>query len=248
MTASYPDVRSRLIVALDVSSRDDALRLIEKLRGTVGMVKVGLQLFSAEGPTLVREIVALGEKVFLDLKFHDIPNTVAGAVRSAANLGVSILNVHAQGGTEMMEAAALAISTPVDATDGGLPTIEGPAVLGVTLLTSLGESDLAEIGLSSGPEQNVVRLARLARNAGLDGVVASPREIRIIREQVASEGFIVLVPGIRPSWSAAVGDQKRVATPAQAIRDGADYIVIGRPITNDPDPRSAALRILEEIS
>jgi orotidine-5'-phosphate decarboxylase len=240
-------LKERLVVALDVPDRARALRLVEQLSGSVGMFKIGNRLFTAEGPQLVREIVAAGERVFLDLKFHDIPNTVAGAVESAARLGVSILNVHTLGGSEMMRAAAHA------AGERGVLWITRPAVLGVTVLTSMDKADLADIGVTSELGSQVVRLAALARDSGLDGIVASPHEIRLIRECITAERFIILTPGIRPAWTGEVngfkkGDQKRVATPRDAIRDGADFIVVGRPITDDPDPSAAAERILEEIS
>jgi orotidine-5'-phosphate decarboxylase len=234
-------IKDRLVVALDVEDRASALGLVEQLSGMVGMFKVGSQLFTAEGPQLVREIVTAGERVFLDLKFHDIPNTVAGAVEAAARLGVSILNVHTLGGSEMMRAAAHAVG------DRGLMWITRPAVLGVTVLTSMDKADLDDIGVKSDVARQVVRLAALARDSGLDGIVASPHEIRLIREEIAAERFIILTPGIRPAWSAR-GDQKRIATPADALGDGADLIVIGRAITEHPEPRAAAERILEEIS
>jgi orotidine-5'-phosphate decarboxylase len=234
-------VKDRLIVALDVPDRDRALRLVEQLSGAVGMFKIGSQLFTAEGPQLVREVVGSGERVFLDLKFHDIPNTVAGAVESTARLGVSILNVHTLGGSEMMRAAAHAVG------DRGLMWITRPAVLGVTVLTSMDRADLADVGITSDLRAEVVRLATLARDSGLDGIVASPHEIRLIRECITAERFIILTPGIRPEWSEQ-RDQKRIAAPADAIREGADFIVIGRAITDSPDPRAAADRILEEIS
>jgi len=234
-------IKDRLIVALDVPDRDRALRLVDQLSGAVGMFKIGSQLFTAEGPQLVREVVASGERVFLDLKFHDIPNTVAGAVESTARLGVSILNVHTLGGSEMMRAAAHAVG------DRGLLWITRPAVLGVTVLTSMDRADLADVGIASDLRAEVVRLATLARDSGLDGIVASPHEIRLIRECITAERFIILTPGIRPAWSDK-RDQKRIATTADAMRDGADYIVIGRAITDNPDPRAAADRILEEIS
>lgn len=233
--------KDRLIVALDVPDRASALNLVEQLSGLVGMFKIGSQLFTAEGPDLVREIVRGGEKVFLDLKFHDIPNTVAGAVESAARLGVSILNVHTLGGSEMMRAAAHAVG------DRGLLWITRPAVLGVTVLTSMDKADLADVGIPSDLSAEVVRLATLAQDSGLDGIVASPHEIRLIRECITAERFIILTPGIRPLWSSK-GDQKRIATPADAIRDGADFLVIGRAITDNDNPRAAAERILEEIS
>ena len=233
--------KDRLIVALDVPDRASALTLVEHLSGLVGMFKIGSQLFTAEGPDLVREIVRGGEKVFLDLKFHDIPNTVAGAVESAARLGVSILNVHTLGGSEMMRAAAHAVG------DRGLLWITRPAVLGVTVLTSMDKADLADVGIPSDLSAEVVRLATLAQDSGLDGIVASPHEIRLIRECIKAERFIILTPGIRPAWSSK-GDQKRIATPADAIRDGADFLVIGRAITDSDNPRTAAERILEEIN
>jgi orotidine-5'-phosphate decarboxylase len=233
-------VKDRLVVALDVPDRDSALRLVERLSGAVGMFKIGSQLFTAEGPALVREITSSGERVFLDLKFHDIPNTVAGAVESTARLGVSMLNVHTLGGSEMMRAAAHAVG------ERGLLWITRPAVLGVTVLTSMDKADLADVGITSELTTEVVRLAALARDSGLDGIVASPHEIRLIRECITAERFIILTPGIRPGWSEP-GDQKRVATPADAIRDGADFIVIGRAITDSANPRVAVERILEEI-
>ena len=233
-------MKDRIVVALDVPGRDRALRLVEQLSGLVGMFKIGSQLFTAEGPDLVREIVGAGERVFLDLKFHDIPNTVATAAESAARLGVSIFNVHALGGAEMMRAAAHAVK------DRGILWMTRPAVLGVTVLTSMDESNLAEVGVNTDMNSEVVRLATLARDSGLDGVVASPREIRLIREFVASEGFIILTPGIRPAGT-ATGDQKRIATPLDAIRDGADFLVIGRAITSSDNPRAVVQRLLEEI-
>jgi orotidine-5'-phosphate decarboxylase len=236
------NIKDRLIIALDVPGRDDALRLVESLAGAVGMFKFGSQLFTAEGPQLVREIVSSGERVFLDLKFHDIPNTVAGAVESAARLGVSILNVHTLGGSEMMRAAGHAVG------DRGLLWITRPAVLGVTVLTSMDKADLADVGITSELSSEVVRLATLARDSGLDGIVASPHEIRLIRECITAERFIILTPGIRPEWGASKGDQKRIATPAAAIRDGADFLVIGRAVTDSPDPRGAVARILDDIS
>jgi orotidine-5'-phosphate decarboxylase len=237
MTNTPINAKDKIVVALDVPDRDSALALVEKLSGLVGMFKIGKQLFTAAGPSLVREIIAAGEKVFLDLKYHDIPNTVAGAAQSAATLGVSIFNIHTLGGSEMMRAA-------VQATQN-LQT--RPAVLGVTVLTSMNDASLAEVGIPYKADEMVIRLATLARDAGLNGVVASAKEIRLIREKVASENFIILTPGIRPVWSAS-GDQKRIATPADALRDGADFIVIGRAITDGNDPRANAERVLEEVS
>lgn len=244
MKNNLPNITSakdRVVVALDVADRDGALRLVEQLSGMVGMFKIGSQLFTAEGPGLVREIVEAGERVFLDLKFHDIPNTVAGAARSAARLGVSIFNVHALGGVDAMRAATRAVA------DRDILWITRPAVLGVTVLTSMDEENLADVGIRYDVSAEVVRLASLACDAGLDGVVASPREIGLIREYVAREGFIIMAPGIRPAWSES-NDQKRIATPLDAIREGADFIVVGRAITGSHHPRTAAERILEEIS
>ena len=233
------EVKDRIIIALDYPDRASALRLVEQVSGLVGMFKIGLQLFTAEGPGLVREIIEAGERVFLDLKFHDIPNTAGGAARSAARLGVSIFNLHVLGGGEMMRAAARAVA------DSAEPSSR-PLLLGVTVLTSMDAANLSDVGIDSEVESEVVRLATLARDSGLDGVVASPREIRLIRERVASERFIILAPGIRPEWSEA-GDQKRVATPSQALKAGADYIVIGRAVTASEEPRGAVSRILDEV-
>jgi orotidine-5'-phosphate decarboxylase len=237
MFSATDHVKDRLIVALDFSGRDRALVLVERLSGLVGMFKVGMQLFTAEGPRFVRELIEAGERVFLDLKFHDIPNTVAGAAQASAALGVSMFNVHALGGSEMMRAAIFATSRCSG---------ERPKVLAVTLLTSIDEPALSELGIAPDANSEVVRLAQLARDSGLDGVIASPREVKLIRERVAPERFIILTPGVRPKWAES-GDQRRIATPADAMRDGADFIVIGRPITASSDPRSAAERVLEEI-
>jgi orotidine-5'-phosphate decarboxylase len=236
MLDNQTSAKDKLIVALDVPSRDRALVLIERLSGLVGMFKVGMQLFAAEGPQFVRELVEAGERIFLDLKFHDIPNTVAGAAEQAVALGVSMFDLHALGGSEMMRAAVFASRR----------ASKPPKVLAVTLLTSINDATLGELGIGPDVNSEVIRLAQLASDSGLDGVVASVREIGLIREQVAKEGFIVLTPGVRPEWAGG-GDQKRVATPADAMRDGADFIVIGRPITASADPRAAAERVLEEI-
>ena len=230
----------QLLVALDVESGARAVALARSLRDIAGGFKIGSRLFTLEGPGLVRQLVDSGVNVFLDLKFHDIPNTVASAAESASRLGVSIFNVHALGGGEMMRAAADSVK------DRGILWMTRPAVLGVTVLTSMDESNLAEVGVNTDMNSEVVRLATLARDSGLDGVVASPREIRLIREFVASEGFIILTPGIRPAGS-ATGDQKRTATPLDAIRDGADFLVIGRAITSSDNPRAVAQRLLDEI-
>jgi orotidine-5'-phosphate decarboxylase len=232
--------RERLVVALDVETGARALDLVETLRGAVGMFKVGKQLFTAEGPDLVRRIVALGERVFLDLKYHDIPATVAKASIEATRLGVSVFNVHASGGREMLRETSRAVAEYTAA-----ERIERPLVLAVTVLTSLDDDLLAEVGVDGGASAQVVRLARLARECGIDGVVASPLEIEVIRREVASKGFVVLTPGVRPEGEAK-GDQRRVATPGAAVAAGADFIVVGRPITGAPDPRAAAEAIVAE--
>jgi orotidine-5'-phosphate decarboxylase len=225
--------RDRLIVALDVPDAEAARALVDRLAGRVGMFKVGSQLFTVAGPELVREIVARGEKVFLDLKFHDIPNTVAGAVSSASRLGVSLLDVHGLGGRAMLEAAA-----------GALPAM-GTRLLAVTILTSHGDESLDEIGVSASVADSVRRLALLARDAGLDGVVASPHEVALLREACGPD-FLIVAPGIRPPGAAAF-DQARPATPATALRHGADYLVVGRPIVAAVDPAAAADAIVREM-
>jgi orotidine-5'-phosphate decarboxylase len=232
--------RDKLIVALDLPSAAAAAHMAEKLRGRAGMFKVGSELFTAEGPVLVHYLVANDIKVFLDLKFHDIPNTVRAAAREATRMGVSLLNVHAAGGRAMMAAAAESAREA-----SGALRIPRPLVLGVTVLTSLASEDLREIGIESGPEDTVERLARLAQSAGLDGVVASPREIAAIR-RACGPGFVIVTPGIRPA-TAEANDQARIATPASAIQAGADFLVVGRPITAAPDPAAATEAIVTEM-
>jgi orotidine-5'-phosphate decarboxylase len=231
----------KLIVALDVETASQARQLVNALRGIAGMFKIGPQLFTASGPTLVREIVDSGERVFLDLKFHDIPNTVAAAGVEATRLGVSMFNLHAAGGSEMMRRTATAVADC--AASEGIPR---PLILGVTLLTSADADTLAEIGFGSEPATFVQRLALLAEASGLDGVVASPREVRIVRSAVKKPDFVVVTPGVRPSGS-VLFDQKRVTTPNDAVMAGADYIVVGRPILDAPDPALAAQQIIEEL-
>lgn len=235
------DDRNKLIVALDVESAAEARRLVNTLRGVVGMFKIGSQLFTAAGPALVREIVESGERVFLDLKFHDIPNTVATAGVEAARLGVSIFNVHAAGGSEMMRRTVAAVAETVD-----LEKLQRPAIIAVTVLTSSNSNTLREIGLSDDVHDVVRSLALLAEASGLDGVVASPLELGIVRSAVKKPGFIVVTPGVRPAGSAR-GDQKRVTTPREAILAGADYLVVGRPILESPDPARAAQAIIDEM-
>ncbi len=239
---SMPDstARAKLIVALDLPTSDAALRLVEKLHGHVGMFKVGSELFTAEGPVLARYLVASGERVFLDLKFHDIPNTVLSAARQAAQMGVGIFNVHASGGRKMMEAALEGVREAAPTRDG-----TKPLVLAVTVLTSMEGADLEEIGFGGSPEDSVIRLAQLTQRAGLDGVVASAREISAIR-RACGPRFVILTPGIRPA-AAASNDQARISTPEAAMRAGCDYLVIGRPITGAADPAAAADAIVAEM-
>jgi orotidine-5'-phosphate decarboxylase len=282
-------MRDKLIVALDLPSGNAATRMAERLKGHVGMFKVGSELFTAEGPVVVRYLVTTGHRVFLDLKFHDIPNTVRAAAREAAELGVSMVNVHASGGRKMMEAAlegarslagegrgrqnrpaaqsllaagrGPALPDPPMGNAGrpqGPPLQTGPKVLAVTVLTSLESQDLEELGISGTPVEAVIRLARLAQSAGLDGVVASAREISALR-QACGPDFLIVTPGIRPAsarqsvsrgmpgGAAAADDQARVATPASAIAAGADYLVVGRPITGAPDAVAAADAMVAEM-
>lgn len=234
-------VRDKLIVALDVETEQRAREIFAALKGQAGMFKIGSQLFTAAGPRIVREIVAAGGRVFLDLKFHDIPNTVAAASREAARLGVSIFNVHALGGGEMMRRAADAVSETASR-EG----FERPRVIAVTVLTSADTGALAEVGINASPATEVSVLATFAARSGLDGVVASPHEIGLVRQAVRREGFLVVTPGVRPT-SSAHDDQKRVMTPAAAVRAGADYLVIGRAVLNAPDPARALAEIVEEI-
>jgi orotidine-5'-phosphate decarboxylase len=234
-----PDGRRRIAVALDASDRDRILSLARLVAPAVGVLKVGLEAFCAHGPALVAEVAALAP-VFLDLKLHDIPNTVGGAAAAAARTGASLLNVHAGGGREMMRVAGERAREAAAA--ASLPQ---PKVIAVTVLTSLDAAALAEVGLSGTPRDAALRLAVLARESGLDGVVCSPEEIEAIRAACGT-GFLLVVPGIRPAGSAA-GDQKRIATPGSAARAGADLLVIGRPITGAADPAAAAREIAREI-
>ena len=226
-------MKEHIIVALDTDSPDSALAVVKALAGEVGMFKVGMELFPRGGPELVRKVRETGADVFLDLKFHDIPNTVAGAVRSAAALGVKFATVHASGGREMLARAA-------EAARG-----TGTMVLAVTVLTSIDESDLSEIGFSSPPADLVVRLARMAMREGIGGIVCSAREVAAVRE-LAGRSAVLVTPGVRLPED-AVGDQKRVVTPFDAMRNGADYLVVGRPITKAADPVAAARRFAAEM-
>jgi orotidine-5'-phosphate decarboxylase len=233
--------KNKLIVALDVATAREALELFSALKDVAGMFKIGSQLFTAEGPGIVREIVGAGGRVFLDLKFHDIPNTVAAAGVEAARLGVSIFDVHACGGSEMMRRTAEAVAETAES-EG----IARPIIIGITVLTSADDSTLAQTGFSSGTEEQVSRLARLAEAAGLDGVVASPQEVKLVMQSVERSDFVVVTPGVRPA-GASQDDQRRVMTPAEAVRAGADYLVVGRAILKAPDPARAAQEIVEEM-
>jgi orotidine-5'-phosphate decarboxylase len=226
----------KIIVALDFADAKDALDLASRLDPAQCRVKVGKELFTAAGPALVEQLATRGFGVFLDLKFHDIPNTVAAACRAAARLGVWMLNVHASGGRAMLIAARDAIAAGPDA----------PRLVAVTLLTSMEQSDLTELGIAGTPDQVVLRLAVLTSACGLDGVVCSAREAAAVRAQ-CGEGFALVTPGIRPA-DAASDDQQRIATPAGAIRSGATYLVIGRPITRAPDPLAALERLNAEVA
>src|ERR1044071_6831667 len=230
----------KLIIALDVETPAKALDLVKQLHSVAGMFKVGSQLFTAAGPQIVRDILAHDSKVFLDLKFHDIPHQIAGAARSAAELGASLFTIHASGGSEMMQRAVDSVNE-VAAKSGARSS-----VLAITVLTSIDATILEQIGVTSTPAESVLRLLKLAEKAGVDGVVASPQEIESIRRTVSRADFLVVTPGIRPIANEA-GDQKRVATPAAAIAAGASYLVVGRPITGAPDPLKAAHEILAEI-
>ncbi len=228
------DGKESLIVALDVADAAKARALVQVLGDAVSYYKVGKELFTAEGPIFVRELVSSGKRVFLDLKFHDIPNTVAGAIRTAASLGVSLLTVHAGGGSKMLKAAAEAASQ----------SDTKPTVLAVTVLTSMNQEDLLEVGVQGTVESQVLRLAGLAINAGCGGIVASAQEATRLRQALGS-GFVLVTPGIRPAGGIAA-DQARVVTPEDAIRAGANYLVVGRPITASDDPATAARNIAQQ--
>ena len=232
----------RILVALDVETRDEALRLADTLRGSVGGFKIGSRLFTAEGPSMVRALTERGDRVFLDLKFHDIPNTVATAVTAAAGLGVWMINVHASGGTAMMRAAKDAAHDAA-----ARHNLTPPLVIAVTVLTSMSQAALQETGVQIDLNDQVLRLAELTRDAGLDGVVASPRETPAIRRQCGA-GFSIVTPGIRGGAAAATkDDQERTMSPAEAIAAGSSYLVVGRPIIAAPDPKAAARAIVESL-
>ncbi|HEX4653791.1 MAG TPA: orotidine-5'-phosphate decarboxylase [Candidatus Udaeobacter sp.] len=223
----------KIIVALDVATKDKAIELVEKLRDRISFFKVGLQLYTAEGPEIVRAVLATGAKVWLDLKLCDIPNTVARAVESASHLGVQLLTIHLSGGSEMVRAATEARANDM-------------LLLGVTVLTSSTDQTLREIGIVDKVADQVLRLAKLGAQSGIDGVVASPHEIKMLRTEF-SDKLKIAVQGIRPTW-AEPGDQKRFMTPRQALQAGADYIGIGRPITAHPRPRDAVSKIFDELN
>jgi orotidine-5'-phosphate decarboxylase len=225
--------RDRLIVALDFPNQAKALALVSVLSGDVSIYKIGLQLYTAAGPEIVRAIAATGANVFLDLKLHDIPNTVAKAVAAAGELGVQMLTVHLSGGRSMLEAAV----------EAKLPHL---ILLGVTVLTSATEETLRETGVVFALDEQVLRLGELGKQSGIDGLITSPHEVRLLRKRLGDE-ITLVTPGVRPTWAAA-NDQKRFTTPHEALESGADYLVIGRPITAAADPRAALERLLEEIA
>jgi orotidine-5'-phosphate decarboxylase len=232
--------KDRIIIALDVKDRDEAAKVVSGLKDA-RTFKVGLELFTAEGPALFKKLKVLRKDIFLDLKLHDIPNTVAGAARSAVRHGVQMMTIHTSGGKEMMARAVAAARETAEA-----EKLERPLLLGVTVLTSLKAAELDEVGMNADVAAQVLRLAGLAKAAGMDGVVCSPQEIEIVRKEFGRE-LLIVTPGIRPAWAAAQ-DQKRIMTPAEAVAKGADYLVIGRPITGAPSPEDAFRRIVEELA
>ncbi len=235
--------QDKIIIALDVPDTDGALRLIDSLSDQgqpPALCKIGLELFTAEGPSVVKAVKSRGCEIFLDLKFHDIPNTVAHAIKSAVGLGVAMTTLHAVGGPVMMEAAAQA------ANDAGGSDL---LILAVTVLTSMDSAQLGSTGINVEPKEQVLRLARLASNAGIGGIVCSPLEITAIRESFSNsrEALRIVTPGVRPTWAVA-GDQKRVMTPAEAVQAGSDWLVIGRPITAAENPREAYAKVIAELA
>lgn len=230
------EARERLIVALDVPSAEAAIRLVKKLDGACAWFKVGMELFTAAGPSVVEKLAAAGHSVFLDLKFHDIPNTVAGAVRSAAKLGARMITLHAAGGPAMLAAARDALAGVANP----------PQLLAVTVLTSIDDAQLKATGIARTPAKQVELLARMGLDEGIRGFVCSPEEVAALRALTGPDGVLV-VPGIRPAGAGA-GDQSRLATPAEALRKGASYLVLGRPITQASDPAAAAAIIVKEMA
>lgn len=234
-------MKDKIIVALDVPTKEEALAIVEELGDSVGAYKIGMQLYNACGPEILQEVYKRRGKVFLDLKFHDIPNTVAGASRTVAKLGVFMFNVHASGGYTMMAEAVKALEE-----EAAKLGVEKPLLIAVTVLTSMGQDELTnEVGVNREVGEQVVALAKLAKKAGMDGVVASPLEIKMIRE-ACGDDFLIVTPGIRPR-EAGTDDQKRIKTPGEAVADGADYLVIGRPITKAPDRPGAVKAIVADI-
>ena len=236
-----PESKNQIIVALDVATAEEARQIIKELSGEVGAFKIGLQLFTAAGASFVRETIAAGAKIFLDVKFHDIPNTVARAATEAARLGVWMVNVHALGGAEMMRKTVEAVREVC-----AKENLEQPKIIGVTVLTSSNQATLREVGIETETREEVLKLAGLAAECELDGVVASPLEIEAIRAQVEKPNFLVVTPGIRPNF-ATNDDQKRVMTAKDAMAAGADYLVIGRPILQAENRLAAVRKISEEI-
>jgi len=233
MDAGMTNAADKIIVALDVATKERALELVDQLLDQISFFKIGLQLYTAEGPEIVRAVLSTGARVWLDIKLHDIPNTVARAVESANGLGVHMLTIHLSGGSEMIRSATAARANNM-------------LLLGVTVLTSATEQTLREIGITDRVEDQVLRLVRLGVEAGIDGVVASPHEIKKLRAEFGDK-IKIAVQGIRPTW-AEPGDQKRFTTPHEALEAGADYIGIGRPITAHPQPSEALAKILQELS
>jgi len=225
--------RDRLIVALDFPSQAKALALVSALSGSVSIYKIGLQLYTVAGPAILQAVAATGAKIFLDLKLHDIPNTVAKAVAAAGELGVAMLSVHLSGGNAMLKAAM----------EAKPPNL---SLLGVTVLTSATQETLREIGVATEMPKHVLHLAELGQQIGINGLITSPREVGLLRQRLGSE-IVLVTPGVRPAWAAA-DDQKRFTTPSEAIKNGADYMVIGRPITASADPRAAVERVVEELT
>ncbi|NLC51395.1 MAG: orotidine-5'-phosphate decarboxylase [Firmicutes bacterium] len=236
------DMRERLIIALDFSRADEALALVDELKDLVSFYKVGMQLFNAEGPGIIERLRKKGVKIFLDLKYHDIPNTVAGAAEVAVRQGVEMFNLHLSGGRKMVETTLARVNKTVEET-----AMPRPLLLGVTVLTSLDEKTLQEeIGIRRSLKEQVLYLAKMGEAAGLDGVVASPQELGLLRRSLG-ESFLIVTPGVRPSW-AAPNEQKRITTPEEAIQKGSDYLVVGRPVTKNASPREAAKKIITEMN
>ena len=239
--------RNKLIVALDVSP-DEALKLVTELSGVVSTFKIGSQLFTLTGPKIVEKVLSTGADVFLDLKFHDIPHQVAGAASSATELGVSMFTIHASGGREMIRRAVESVKETATKKQ-----VKAPAVIAVSVLTSMDDAALADVGMSGTPEKNVLGLVKLAVASAVDGVVASPREAEAIRSAFPGQSLLIVTPGIRPGQSETqaselkTDDQKRIATPSMALAAGADFLVVGRPITGAPKPAEAALAIITEM-